>query len=475
MFNEWIVQACSFWEKNAIRPPSNIGKFTMELLGLISSNEQKFVELNSSNIHLRLIDIVQVKSESTPSIKMAFVKLLSLLLEHKSGFEWIIVKNMWTDVLAFCVTNPTVHIVRESSNFIYKLLQKAAEYDTQFLNSVIQKIMQPFTMIELKSANNVDEEQVKDKLTPTLRLISFIMEQYCKNDCSQRNSDLVLTLFLQNYHLKQIISTYMVIAKSEDFTFELENITLLIYFTELCAEVKEPTFRVEEQLSSLSMKVFKLLAANISKHYNLNVIKLSHLCIRYMSFIKSIFPLQVGNSQEYSVIFESKIIIFQILPICLISESICSLTSSHIDFDEFRDNYFEKIFKLMCTYTIRVGYGWRNQLMTEDNCFEISFEALLYSMQSRQYYTKEMGVMAFQAIIYGINDLVNTMKDSQHLIDACMKRSNYMCTIFNAVGKMIEDFQITWRDCVETICVMCATIDFINLTRWPPEVSIVQF
>lgn len=465
------MQACSYWEKNQVRPSPNISRFTMELLSLISSNEQKFLELNNSNIHLRLINIIQVRGDSTPSIKLAFVKLISSFLDHKSGFDWIVVKNIWTDVLVFCLTNPTIYIIRDSSNFMYRLLEKAAEYDEQFLNNVIKKVMQPLMMDELNSVVDINDEGFKEKLTPTLRLIIFIMEQYCMNECTQKSNDLIPTLFLRNYHLEQIVSSYMMIAKNKDLIFELETVTILIYFGDLCAEAKEPTFQVE-QVKALGMKIFKLIASDISKNYHLNVIKMCHLCYRYWNIIKPRFPTQIGGSQGCPVIFENQITILQLLPIFLISVKVCSISCYEFEFDDFRDNYVTKIFKIMCPFTIRVAYSWRNQLMeNEEQCFELSLKALSFLIQSRQYYSREMGIMAFQSIMYGIKDLVKGMKSNQQIIEICMKETNYLFIILDAVGKMIEDFEITWRDCVETICVMGATIEFINLTRWAPKVS----
>lgn len=472
LFNEWIVQACSYWEKNVIQPSPNIGRFTMELLSLLSRNEQKFLQLNNLNIHVRLLAIVRARDDCTPSIKLAFVKLLSALLEHKSGFEWIVIKNMWTDVLVFCLTNPTIYIIRDSSSFMYRLIEKAVEYDEQFLNNVIKKIMQPLMINELKSTIDIDEECIKEKLTPTLKLIIFIMEQYCKTECTQKSNDLIPILFLRNYHLEQTVSSYMMIAKNKDFIFELETVTILIYFADLCAEAKEPILHIE-QLKNLGMKIFKLLASDISKNYNLNVIKTCNLCNRYWNMIKPRFPVQIDGSPNCPVIFENQITILQMIPICLVSVKFCAITCYEFEFDDFRDNFITKIFKVMCPYTIRVVYSWRNQLMTEENCFDISLKALSYLMQSRQYYSREMGIMAFQAIMYAIKDLVKAVKDNRQLIDTCMKESNYLYMLLDAVGKMIDDFQITWRDCVETICVMSVAIELINLAQWPPKVSLI--
>lgn len=471
LFNDWIVQACSYWEKNVIQPSPDVCTFTLELLGLISKNEQKFRELNRSNIHSRLTDTMQITDDSMPSINLAFVKLLSSLLEHKSGYEWIVAKNMWSNVLAFCVRNSTNYIVRDNSTFMYRLLEKAAEYDEQFLNSVIKMIMQPLMINELRSTVNIDEEYLKDKLTPTLRLIVFIMEQYCSNKCTQKGKQRIPTAFLRNYRLEHVLSSYMLFVTNEDFIFELENATILMYFAVLCGDAREPAFYTEH-LKGVGIKVFKLIALDISKHYNLNVIKVCYLFFRYLNLVKQKFPLLISNSEESLVTLEKKINVFQFIPMYMVSMNICSKTMAEFEINEFRANYLSKIFDILCLQTVRLGYSWRNQLLAEKHSFEIAVKSISYLMQSRQYYSKEMAFMVFQTILYSIEDLVSAMKSNQQLIDTCIRESTYLYVILDAVAKMIEDFQITWRDCVETISVMGTAIDLINLAQWPPKVSV---
>lgn len=471
LFTEWIIQACSYWEKNTIQPPSSISRFTLELLSLMSKNEQKFIYLNNTNIYVRLFEIMRVeKNDSTPSLKLASVKLLFSFLEHKSGFDWIQQKDSWMHVLQYCLTNPTIYIIRDSSRFIYELLEKAVIYDEQFLNTIIQRIMLPLTINELKNTTEINDEAIRDELRPTLKLIIYIMEQYCKNESLQYRNELIPRLFLKNYHLEQIISSYIMIAKNKDLIFELQNITYLIYFVDLCIEAKEPTFKADS-LIDVALKTFKLLSSDISRGISMNVIKGCYLCFQYWSMLKPRFPKMPTLMQDNPLIFESQMLVLMTLPLYLISIKYCGLTCDENQFDDFRDNFVTKIFKIMCQTTIRVCYTFRDQLLLEEDVFDLSIKSVSYVMQCVKHFNKEMGFIVFQTLIYSITDMVTAMKINPQLIEVCIKQPNYLYMLFDSLGKVIEEFKITWRDCVETICVMGIAIEFINITSWPTKVN----
>lgn len=85
VFSEWIIQACAFWEGNEdVHPTASVGRFVLELTALVSRNETHFLQLSGANAYLRLCDAFRVrKNVCSASVKLAYVKLLKELLEHK--------------------------------------------------------------------------------------------------------------------------------------------------------------------------------------------------------------------------------------------------------------------------------------------------------------------------------------------------------------------------------------------------------
>lgn len=71
---------------------------------------------------------------------------IGIFLIFRRGVEWIMATNSWIDVLNYCLTNSTVYVLKESSNFIYSLLEGRVHYDENFCNVVVKRIMQPLTV-----------------------------------------------------------------------------------------------------------------------------------------------------------------------------------------------------------------------------------------------------------------------------------------------------------------------------------------
>lgn len=164
LFTNWIIEACAFWEKNEYEPSTNVACFVLHLGSFVSRNEERFLKLSSINAYLRLCDIFCVRKYSTlVQVKQAYVSLLESFLEHRyglfrlfvsnctyvsffdrSGVEWIRATNSWTDVLNYCLmSNP----IKESYNFIYKLLESRVLYDEKFCNTIVKKILQPLDTV----------------------------------------------------------------------------------------------------------------------------------------------------------------------------------------------------------------------------------------------------------------------------------------------------------------------------------------
>lgn len=80
------------------------------------------------------------KCECSPSVRLAYIKLLTSFLEHKSGVEWLIATDNWQDVLECCLNGRTIYIVRESKSFMYNLLLKSTEMNEVYGNMVVEKV-----------------------------------------------------------------------------------------------------------------------------------------------------------------------------------------------------------------------------------------------------------------------------------------------------------------------------------------------
>ncbi|KAF5293603.1 hypothetical protein FQA39_LY03088 [Lamprigera yunnana] len=473
IFTEWLIKSIQYWEDIGILPRQNIISFIVHLVSLLSANEERFIQLNACNGYIRLCTVLKLRSRGTsPSVKLSYIKLLSSFLEHNSGTHWLIATNNWQDVLGYCLENQTTYVLREGYNFIYNTLVKGSECNLLFCNIIVEKIMSIFN--ELNFINGiVNDESLQKKLTPTLRLILHILLSSLESPSFANRDYRIPSIFLKNCHLEQnICNIIMISSQIEEFFMELNKIMILTHLFGMAMNTEIQIFQVNH-LKKLVGEIYKLIGMNITKGFVVNVCHMCFLLQHYWKLMESRLPNVDFNSEEVQIVFESQILILQVLPLLVCSFKECSVNVSEICQDEFRDQFISKVFKSLCEHTIRLAYNYRTLLVTEKvNLFDTSILAAGYVMRSRPYYHRKRAVIVFQYFMYCINDVVNATSSKPQMLQIFSSRIPYFISIFDVITTFIEEFDITWRESVETICVTKLAMDFINLTCWAPRLVV---
>lgn len=90
LFQKWVLKALHTWSSECL-PSQPITIFTLKLIGLVSHNELRFHYWQFKDVYNRLCDIFNLHKDDLPvSIKMAYITMLSNLIKHRSGRQWII-------------------------------------------------------------------------------------------------------------------------------------------------------------------------------------------------------------------------------------------------------------------------------------------------------------------------------------------------------------------------------------------------
>lgn len=72
------------------------------------------------------------------------------MLFCRKGVEWLRATGAWADVLNYCLEqNPIKEVLKESYNFLYKLLESGISYDQTFCKCVIKQITQPLMVYKI--------------------------------------------------------------------------------------------------------------------------------------------------------------------------------------------------------------------------------------------------------------------------------------------------------------------------------------
>lgn len=303
------------------------------------------------------------------------------------------------------------------------------------------------------------------------------MEQFLKNECINRNNQHIATLFLKNYRLTQIIEAFLKIAIDEDLVFDLSHAAYVIGFVDLCVDAKEFTFS-EAEVKPVVKNLFCMISDSIAKQYCRNVMKLSHLAVRYWHLIRSRLMPHAPNIpkdiKKEPLIFENQLVILQSMPAFIFMIFRFNMPVHQLC-DDFRDNFANKVMRNMCEYTIRLAYNYRQALVEQKCGYEVGTKALEYIKETKPSYDRDQAVIIFQTLVYILKDVVTLTKDDDGQIEIAKNETDFLQSLLLLIGQFIEDFRITWQDCVESICVVGLTLYFISTTTWPKTLMTEAF
>lgn len=334
--------------------------------------------------------------------------------------------------------------------------------------------------MQAPNTTQLTEDELKEQLTPTLRLITNILDQFLKKECLSPTNRHVVMVFLKTYHIEQITDTLLTTANDEDYIFDLVNLLYAVGFVNLCVEAKNYSF-ADGEVAPLVKKLFELLSGSLTKQYCSNVMRLSHVAVRYWHLIKPrLVPCSGTNAHKdinkEPLVFENQLVILHSLPSFIFIVVRFNLPLHQLLHDDFRDNFANKVMRQMCEYTIRLTYNYRTALIEKQNTYELlGKKALDYIMETKPYYDRVQAVIIFQTLVYLLKDLTTFTKDDAGLIEIAKNEADFIKSVLILIGQFIEEFSITWRDCVESICVVGLTLCFISITAWPKKLMMEAF
>lgn len=181
-------------------------------------------------------------------------------------------------------------------------------------------------------------------------------------------------------------------------------------------------------------------------------------------------PIFIDNDEDST--FENQLIVLQVLPIVSVSIKHCELDIISLEGDDIREYFLVKVTKLLCEKAIRLAYNWRDIFFDQEEVFKTAHIALTYAIKTTHYFRRNASVIVFQTLMYALQDIASGVKTSHKAQDTFSKQSTYMITLVDGVSTLISNHQITWRDCIETICVMTNAIDLLGCPIWPHRVNI---
>lgn len=478
----WIMEVVSQWEKLGVYSAPAVVSFTLNLASYICKDEQIFVMLNSRNVYERLITLIDIKKPTTdPSVKLGYIRLISSFLEHKSGLQWIISTNYWADIMCLTLKNQTRYITKEGYQFVAALLRRSIKINECFCHNVMQLIMAPFgknaPCIPPNAVTNVLEvrdQAIYQSLCTSLTLVIEVLQLMMENVNLDNNYKVVM-IFIEKFNLEGQIKSLLLIAQNEEFLFDLYKLLFIISIFEFCNQYSGKRMMEVDLTSEKSAKVFHIFTDNVQKGSVVNVLKLTYVGYIYWQNIGNLMPTCIKNiDNPVPLLFENQLLMMQLYPIISVSFKLLGEKEAEqrLSEDEVREHYVDQLLKKSIQPTVRIFFLWRNYLMNNPYMFDHATLALNYLIKSKSMFTRDQGVTAFQTLIYCLQDIVNLIKVKPEKILVLAKEYNYMALLLDAIAIFINSFNFTWRDSLESICVMNLAFDFLSIPTWPTKLVV---
>lgn len=468
---KWISEIAILWESNDVLPSQTIGIFAINLIGLLSQDKNKFLALKANDTYVRLIKVLKIQSAScNPSLKLGYIKLLSSFLNHTDGIEYVINTNYWECALRYCLSNQTIYIIKEGQHFIFELLQKTANNE-KFSNQVIKEILSILYKNPIDNGTafpEIKKDQLRITIMPTLQLIVYVLDQHFQSTYFTNKNNAVPLLFFKN-NLKDTILQMLLMVQDADVMLELEKIMVMLYLLEAHVNCQEDLYNAE-QLREKSKSIFQLIKAHLTKREVECIIKLSYWIQYFWHYMLPNCP--APWNEKNPLLFENQVLIMQTLPLYTVKLISIHYLENQLLMDDFRDHFITKIFKIMCESTIRMGYTFRSILMESDVDIDYAQLAVQYIIKSKELFRRETCIICFQGLLYNLKDIAHlTLRNENPLPTRDLnKYDSYMLVVIDAIMSFIKDYDFTWRESIETLCVTNICLDLLSSDCWSPKV-----
>lgn len=409
----------------------------------------------------------------TPSVKLAHVYVLNAMLLHTVGTKWLINTKSWCLVLAYCLENQTIYVQRESLKFMTKFtFTVAADLNDQVLcKEILDATMLPMnTAVTVHNQIvHVDSSDLQRTVMPSLKILGALT-WHC---ISQDKKSCIPHILVKETRCR--LNLWQLTDRTHDENFfkhimgSLVLLNFLIYADEL--DVTANTKFNQNQFGLHFFNHVKFCLIHGKAFAMLSIAKLYHML---WTTLADRLPEEIeidGNKIK----FENQIITLQLTPIMF-----TIVKSKEVRECEMFDSYIMKLFDISTDHTMRVCYAFRD-LLTKNR--SIVSEVACKSIQgilSMKNLHRDRAVYVFQALSYTLKDFTRDAEPSsppsaggEHP-DRLIEMPHFLSAILTGLHEMVKTYRITWKESIESMCLMSFMISLLNRPTLPMRVSAMR-
>ncbi|XP_030755322.1 uncharacterized protein LOC115881796 isoform X1 [Sitophilus oryzae] len=459
--SQWIIQAYHLWDKDKNKPSIPILSLVLNLASHLSTDEQVFVRLNSQNVYESIVAIAQENGNEAPAAIVGYITLVCSFLEHKSGLQWVLATNYWTEIVDLGLKAHTLYIRQKAYEFVIKLLQKTVKFNKSFCTNLIKLLIKPLTDAlnsSLKNIENVNTEVVNkelfESLLPTLTFLSEVTESLLKNydkDCLQ--------IFLE-LNVLETLQNILPLSQIEDFSYMIVKNWLNVLVFKFCVKL-EGVKQIRELQTPDNKLFFTIMISELEKVHTRFVLKICHHAQTLWSYSSTRLPMCVRGGENIE--FQNQMLIIQLMPVLLLT---CQFlgnekASSVMLNDDYRRCYIHKWVTISAIRTIKICFKWKELLEKKKDLIDDATFSFQLILKSKKLLNREKAAMFFQPLVYCLRDSL-THCELHPEVKSCPRFIRFLDSLIDTLIDVVTTFDITWKDSIETISVLKLACEFLN-------------
>ncbi|XP_012539663.1 uncharacterized protein LOC105838551 isoform X2 [Monomorium pharaonis] len=479
VFQKWIPKALATWESGDQKASQPVIAFTLKLVGIISRNELRYHYWQCQDVYNRLYKILQLHREDLPaSIKMAYTTMLSDLIAHRSGRQWVIQSGVWRDVVNYAHWNQTMYVTRESQRFLWTLLlheQKNIETCKEIILAIAAPLMSNILDVQMHQALEETYLEQNKLLCSTLDLLTSILENTLFASLDNSIPELIESLVDLEMRVKALFEASI----STRFLQHVHKLLLLSLFLKLKQGIKEHTTMIDvDAWHKFCYGLCYISMMLLSKKDIIELVRNNKISMTYWKKLLAVHEFVLPEQHK----FEHQAIALMIIPLCV---CIKKNEKTHDLFDMF----ISKIFDVTCIPVQRLAYNVRDIIRKGDLPMEqickVSIDLLL---EISDIMDRDVAVITFQTFCHVLKSYMpatwgceqktncmpseNSTSPSEHQRkfpfksildgDPIIDHPILLASLLDGLAIMTEKFKLKWQECVETICVLSLAQEILN-------------
>ncbi|XP_052902544.1 uncharacterized protein LOC128310048 [Anopheles moucheti] len=476
---QWLETILKQWESD--RPPAtDIAAFTLQLLGMIVENEWDFSRIqNGSRMLDRFQECIQGNGKmQNPSIKLGHVLVLKAISRHAMGMAWIKQSGSWRICLDYYNGYQTIYITRETSLFIYEVLERfctMGDYDE--VKEIVRTILSPLIDCVWKSPEHDDAVLVNDYhsqkiISPLLNLMQTLFRKIIESKQRTR----VAYFILYTYKFERNLWKFTDTMHDHTYLAKIWQTHIFANCARLCTmEIPtEDTFAVDLTFDRYTINFLNYVNFSIRRGNVQNVMLMAETHHALWRILGDRAPEEVVLKNQ-SIRFGDQILLLQLFPV--VYEMQCFATK---DLPDYIEKFCTQLYDIACEFTIRLIYACRDIFQAYNlNVTELACKSIQGIVTTHKL-PRPRAVIAFQAFVYLLKeflpDMCCSVEEENRVFgkaDLMLSKPNLLSAIINGLMSLIENFKITWKECIESTAIVNFMLNLLSNPNLPSRLVVL--